>query len=223
MTIKHENHKYFGCITYKEYKEKEFGLVDTAIEQYIEEFRSKKYRYTIWHIERKLDLKKQFVQRNLIPYMETLFVTKPVKDIIKDCVFMPELLTPDIRLKSLFGYRGELSSVFSLFSSSLLISEKSFKDMIKDVVYRVEIDKDGDEIILEISDDEVNQIMKDKLFSNNTLRSIFGLEHDTQIYRKLNALLCEKKIVKYAIIPYGSLSDRKLMRYLILDKTLIED
>lgn len=213
MTINYRNHLYYGYTNYNKYATGSCSIFESTCE-YIREMEKEKYIFTIDDIESILDVKKQYVQRKLIPNMDTLFITQPVKEFIKFCVHDRFVLDFYVHyVKTTFNHKGRLHKEFQLLGKALLISEASLVKQIKSKVLRVATSGDLN-LFIPPTDKEVKLILEGNLYSVNTLREEFNLKHDTQIYRKISSMISCNRLKKFAIIDLKEMNKRYLIRYL---------
>ena len=171
-----------------------------TVHEYLSVILEEKYIYTIEKIANLLDMRQPYIQNNFINKLDTLEIDIDNKGLIKEAlrwyyntpfIFMPEP-TYDL-LKQFAKYQ-------SILRKRILIKESSVINLIYDI-FKMEVKIKGEDgkIIktnIPLTDDIVYLIFNNRLYGTKALKEYLGLEHDTQLYRKLNntlhiKLVCE--------------------------------
>lgn len=175
---------------------------------YIETIVAGKYYTTISKIAKTLDMKEQYIQYNYMQDLDTLYIDNgnkmQVKLILKDyrdgCLF-------DTGLNEIIV---ELQERKDILRKRVLISDKSFEQLILKT-FKKEIKLPTGETITEpIDQQDLELILKHGLYSQRRAKQLLDCDHDMQLYRRLTAKNYRKYIIEEPSKKYNT------ARYLFL-------
>lgn len=194
---KYSEYVYYGDLYSNE------GLDEIEImNNYINTIVDQKYIYTKKDIAKIFDFNESFVQKFLVRNFKALFVTKPIKDILKT-------VDKEKKQESLIEYKAkELIDVLPQYKAELFYKEEDVlywlvSNLQKEVYKR---DKNGYIISKEKEDIDIEDakiLIRNGFKRNKTIQKEKGFTHPMQVSRYIKKALDEEALIKYTFANEG--------------------
>lgn len=231
-----DNYIYYGFSSYKEYKEvadtRGIAVHELVIEdayKYLDLIESG-YSFVLEDIQDILDISnRNTIQTKMMRDIDKMYINKPVKDLLylaSGKIYRDgfsdsakEIGIDDIYLKEfekdLLDKCNKLNLTPSFLIKRTFMKEEDVKEAICKIFKKEEV-KDGVKYYVDISEEEINLIMRNGLKSDKTIRNKLGFSNLNQIQRRISKGTLENYIGRFALISEDS--KVPLIRYLFNKK-----
>lgn len=200
------NNKHRQCETPKEY-------LDLIVNE--------GYTYTIQDLCEILDMTEQYIQVNFINKLDTLYIDKENKLVIRGLINLYEdfgdIYIRDNEMRELIinvlDYKDKLKK-------KILINQLSINQLLMNIFKKEVEEIETEEFfflrdrnkktakkLVPLTEDDLDIILNNNLFSTKSLKAYFGVKYDTQLYRELKwrryiKFVCEDSSKKHNRVRY---------------------